>query len=86
MYAADKACVLTRDGPTDLFDCSIGVKQGCPASLLRFGMYLDELETLLESCHEIDVPRAAELVLAIFFFADDIALFSLLHVGPPEAT
>ena len=81
MYAADKACVLTRDGPTDLFDCSIGVKQGCPASPLLFGLYLDELETLLESCHEIDAPRIAELVLAILLFADDIALFSYSVTG-----
>ena len=34
MHAADKACVLTHQGPTDLFDCNIGVKQGCPASPL----------------------------------------------------
>ena len=81
MYAADKACVLTRDGPTDLFDCSIGVKQGCPASPLLFGLYLDELETLLESCHEIDAPRIAELVLAILPFPDDIALFSYCVTG-----
>ena len=81
MYAADKACVLTRDGPTDLFDCSIGVKQGCPASPLLFGLYLEELETLLESCHEIDAPRIAELVLAILLFADDIALFSYSVTG-----
>ena len=81
MYAADKACVLTRDGPTDLFDCSIGVKQGCPASPLLFGLYLDELETLLESCHEIDAPRIAEVALAILLFADDIALLSYSVTG-----
>ena len=38
MYAANKACVLTHDGPTGLFDCSIGVKQGCPASPLLFSL------------------------------------------------
>ena len=81
MYAADKACVLSREGPTDLFDCSIGVKQGCPASPLLFVLYLDELETLLESCHEIDAPRIAELVLAILLFADDIALFYYSGTG-----
>ena len=77
MYAADKACVLTRDGPTALFDCSIGVKQGCPASPLLFGLYLDELEKLLEDAQsDIDCPRIASILLAILLFADDIALFS----------
>ena len=81
MYAEDKACDFPRDGPTDLCDCSIGVQQGCPARLFLFGLYLDELETLLESCHEIDAPRIAELVLAILLFADDIALFCYSVTG-----
>ena len=79
MYAADKACVLTRDGPTGLFDCSIGVKQGCPASPLLFNLYLDELEALLEAFEEIDCPRIAGILLAILLSADDIALFSYSH-------
>lgn len=52
MYAADKACVFTKDGPSDLFECSIGVKQGCPISPLLFSLYLDELETLLEEASD----------------------------------
>ena len=48
MYAADRACALTAEGLTELFECDIGVRQGCPASPLLFKLYLDELEKLLE--------------------------------------
>ena len=58
MYAAHKACVLTEEGPTDLFECGIGVKQGCPASPLLFSLYLDELEQKSEeSAADIDCPQ-----------------------------
>ena len=67
--------------PTGLFDCSIGVKQGCPASPLLFSLYLDELEALLEASEDIDCPRIAEILLAILLFAHDIALFSYSHCG-----
>ena len=74
MYAADKACTFTKDGSCDLFDCSIGVKQGCPLSPLLFSLYFDELETLLEEASgETDCPRLAELLIAVILFADDIA-------------
>ena len=82
MYEQDKACVLTSEGPTAMFDCSIGVKQGCPASPLLFSLYLDELETLLEDASEqTDCPRLARLLIAILLFADDIALFSYSQMG-----
>ena len=42
MYKQDKACVLISEGPTEMFECNIGVKQGCPASPLLFSLYLDE--------------------------------------------
>ena len=82
MYKQDEACVLTSEGPTEMFECNIGVKQGCPASPLLFSLYLDELETLLEDASEnIDCPRLAQLLIAILMFADDIALFSYFPRG-----
>ncbi len=78
MYAADEACAFTRDDPTDLFDCGIGVQQGCPATPLLFGLFLDELVNLLEPSPGIDAPRLADILLAILLVADDIALFSYL--------
>ncbi len=41
MYAADKACVLTKDGPTELFECGIGASLSqasvpCKPSAIQF--------------------------------------------------
>ena len=36
MYAADKACVVTAEGPTGLFECGIGVKARVPSK--RFAL------------------------------------------------
>ncbi len=40
MYAADKACVLTRIPPSELSECGLRGKQGpgCPASPLLFSL------------------------------------------------
>ena len=67
---------------SDLFDCGVGVKQGCPISPLLFSLHLDDLETLLqEASDETDCPRLAELLIAILLFADDIVLFSYSSKG-----
>ena len=56
-YESNRACVLTQEGLTDSFPCTIGVKQGCPASPLLFGLYIDDLEKLLlETSHGSKIP------------------------------
>ena len=32
-HAKVKACVLTQEGLTESFGCSVGVKQGCPVTV-----------------------------------------------------
>ena len=77
IYDQDKACVLTGEGPTEMFEWNVEVKQGCPASVLLLSLYLDELEAMLEDASEhIDCPCLAQLLIAILIFANDIALFS----------
>ena len=82
MYAQDRSCVVTSEGATEMFECSIGMKQGCPASPLLFSLYLDELEALLwDAADQTDCPRLAQLLIAILLFADDIVLFSSSEKG-----
>ena len=81
MNAADEACGLTHQGPTDVFDFNLGVKQGCPTSLLLFDLYLDELERMPENASDNDGPCIADILVAILLFADDSALFSYLTFG-----
>ena len=65
-----------------MFECSIGVNQGCPASPLFFSLYLDELETLLcDAADETGCPRLAQLLIATLLLANDIALFSYSEKG-----
>ena len=82
MYAQDKASVATPEGLTEPFPCTIGVKQGCPASPLLFGLYLDKIEQLLHDAeNQIDAPKLLDTLIPILFFADDIALFSTSPQG-----
>ena len=78
MYAKESACVLTQAGLTESFPLT-KVKQGCLASPLLFGLYIDELAKVLAAAEvEIDAPELSGKLLSIpkLMSADDIALFS----------
>ena len=95
MYTQDTACVLTQKGMSGTFACTTGVKQGCPASPLLFGLYLDDLETLVMRSATRDSPTlpvgptsaphgiedGASQVVPPLLFADDLCLTSLSMQG-----
>lgn len=77
IYEQDEASVLTQAGLTEAFRCTAGVKQGCPASPLLFGLFIDELEAQLKANSDpSDAPKLLGTLMAILLFADDIALMS----------
>ena len=77
IYEQDEASVLTQAGLTEGFRCTAGVKQGCPASPLLFGLFIDELEARLKAGSDhSDAPELLGTLIAILLFADDIALMS----------
>ena len=43
IYDQDEARVLTQTGLTEAFRYLADVKQGCPASSLLFGLYIEEI-------------------------------------------
>jgi len=56
MYKNVSACVSTPEGFTQEFPSDMGVKQGCAFSPLLFGLFIDELQTVLERDKESCQP------------------------------
>ncbi len=81
MYAKDTIRINhPSEGVTSNFRCQQGVKQGCPLSLLLFGLYLDALEGHLDG-RECDAPTLTNVHVWLLFFANDLALTSELKLG-----
>ena len=73
------ACVLTQDGLTDSFPCTLGAKQSCPTNILLFELYIDQIAAMLRDAKDhVDAPLLLldQILLATLLFVSDIALFS----------
>jgi hypothetical protein len=58
------------------FDTTAGLRQGCPASPILFGILIDRLERYLEQhCSEYGVQLGGKLLRALLY-ADDVVLMS----------
>ena len=49
MYHKAIACVISNGSHSDLFDCNIGVRQGCPLSPLLFSFFINDVLSVVES-------------------------------------
>ena len=64
------------------FRCTAGVKQGCSARPLLFGLYIDELEALLRAeNNHVDASKLLDTLVAILLFAGENALMSYFPAG-----
>jgi hypothetical protein len=82
IYKQVKSAVRTCDTVTELFDCPIGLRQGCVLSPTLFSVVINLVaENVTElGRHGIQfIPGLIELLLLLF--ADDIALISCSPVG-----
>ena len=59
MYAKLESCVLTPQGLTEYFECTVGTRQGCMISPLIFITFMAQLDELLKNsnCNGIYVDE-----------------------------
>jgi len=77
IYDTVLSCVRVNGRLTDLFDCPIGLRQGCILSPLLFSVFINEVASAVDTngMHGIQLlPGLVELFLLLF--ADDIVLLS----------
>ena len=74
MYSKMKACVKTKQGLTEFFNCTIGTRQGCMLSPFLFSFYIGELVQMLnDSGCEGTFVNEDFTDIKILLYADDIA-------------
>jgi hypothetical protein len=57
------------------------VKQGCPLSLLLFGLFINGLEEWLNALDGDAPPMLGQLAIHLLLYADDLALMSHTPAG-----
>ena len=60
LYSHDSAVVRTQEGISDIFDCLMGDKQGCPLSATVFGLFVDGLQQHLMDTLSMMHPPSQE--------------------------
>ncbi|KAK6175976.1 hypothetical protein SNE40_014348 [Patella caerulea] len=83
LYKYAKSCVCLNRNRSDMFNCSVGVRQGENLSPLLFSIYLQDLSSFLSqhykglSVHETDLENVGVyLKLFALLYADDTVLLA----------
>ena len=63
LYYHDSAAVRTQEGISDIFDCVMGFKQGCPLSATLFGLFVKGLEEHLMTTPGHDAPSLSGVLI-----------------------
>ena len=88
LYAHDSAAVRNSEGISEIFDCLMGVKQGCPwvamgwpLSATLFGLFVDGLEQHLMDTVGHDAPSLSGVLIPLLLYADDLIIMSMTAAG-----
>ena len=80
LYAHDSAAVRNSQGISEIFDCLMGVKQGCPLSTIVF-LFVDGLEQHLMDTVGHDAPSLSGVLIPLLLYADDLIIMSTTAAG-----
>ena len=81
LYSHDSAVVRIQEGISDIFDCLMGVKQGCPLSATLCGLFVDGLEQHLMDTLRHDAPSLSGVLILLLLYADDLTIMSTTLAG-----
>ncbi len=81
LYAYDSAAVRNSEGISEIFDCLMGVKQGCPLSATLFGLFVDGLEQHLMDTVGHDAPSLSGVLISLLLYADELIIMSTTAAG-----
>ena len=77
MYDSLLSCVRANHEYSDLFDCPVGVRQGCVLSTTIFSLFINQLANYITETGRHGIQLLSGLVeLFTLLFADDVALLA----------
>ena len=74
VYSTVRATVRTEQGLTDIFECKLGVRQGCMLSPRLFIIFINELEIMLKRSEYRGISMGNAIEVFLLLYADDIVL------------